>query len=326
MKKILIFIFIFSTSCCLEEDRGRGVITIMSWNVQNLFDGTDDGEEYSEFSVSDGKWSEALYRKRMGQLSKIIKLNNPDIVAFQEIEGEVVLNDLKNEFLNGYDYVVSSKNKGAIKVGFLSKYPIVRVGIINPSDTVYGLRSILEVCIKINDMELVLINNHWKSKRGDFSEHLRLESSFLLKKRLLELEDSEIVVLGDLNENYDEYQRIGKSYPTALMFNETGGGIKITGGRLGSSSELYTPWPGSDYSGSYLFKDEWESIDHFLLNRKLMDKNDFYFKKFSVDNRNILFDKKGRIKKWITNFESGYSDHLPIILKLGYGNMKTTLE
>ena len=32
--------------------------TVMSWNVQNLFDAVDDGNEYSEFDPSFGNWNE----------------------------------------------------------------------------------------------------------------------------------------------------------------------------------------------------------------------------------------------------------------------------
>ncbi len=46
MKKIVILLLIFSTSCCLNKQNSTKEIVIMSWNVQNLFDGTDNGNEY----------------------------------------------------------------------------------------------------------------------------------------------------------------------------------------------------------------------------------------------------------------------------------------
>jgi len=109
------------------------------------------------------------------------------------------------------------------------------------------------------------------------------------------------------------------------MYNVAGDGITITDGEL-TGSELYTVWPDSEVEGSYRFRGEWESIDHFLLNRELMNRDDFYFSGFYVDNRGLLLNSSGDIKKWNSDFRTGYSDHLPIILKLKRDGVKTTLE
>ena len=148
----------------------------------------------------------------------------------------------------------------------------------------------------------------------------------MLKKRLHELEDSEVVVLGDLNENYNEYQLVHKSYNTALMYNNQGDGITITDGTISSSSELYTVWPGSKYPGSYKYHDSWETIDHFLLNSKLMDSSGFSFADFIVDSRQILINNNDGVNRWITDLETGYSDHLPVILHLAVQQSQTSLE
>lgn len=324
MKKFILIVFILSTSCCLENAPKGDVITVMSWNVQNLFDGVDDGYEYSEFSVSKGLWSDDLYRKRLKLLSRIIKLNNPSIVAFQEIEGAKVLSDFRDAYLKDYKYLTSTADDGAIQIGFLSKYPITSVGHIHPGGESKGIRTLLEVSFDIDGHKIILINNHWKSKRGGFTEDLRLLSAKSLKKRLSELEDSEVVVLGDLNENYDEYQRIRKSYNTALMFNEVGDGLTLTNGRV-EPGFLYTPWHKSKLPGSYIYRGEWESIDHFLLNRSLMNSDGFTYSSFRVDSRTELYDGF-KILKWSNDFQAGYSDHLPIILELGLPGIKTTLE
>lgn len=327
MKSLILIVFIFAVSCCLELRTTDGDLIIMSWNVQNLFDGSDDGTEYDDFSVAGGKWNEDLYQTRLKNIAKIISLNDPDIIGLQEIEGFSILTDLRDKYLNDYVYVASSRDSGAIKTGFLSKFPIDKVGIITPSSEDYGTRTMLEVHFNIDDKSLVLINNHWKSKRGDFSENLRIYSAIALKKRLLELSDFEVILLGDFNENYDEYTRMGKSYETALMFEEPGEGLTITDSKdIKENNLFYTPWVDADHSGSYFYRDAWESIDHFILNKKLMDDDDFYFSDFYVDTRDVLFDSSGSIKKWVTDYGSGYSDHLPIILKLDCDRVETILE
>ncbi len=324
MKKILIIVVALSTSCCFDTVESGDTISIMSWNVQNLFDGIDDGYEYTDFSVEKGNWSNDIYQKRLKLLSRIILLNRPDILALQEIEGEKVLLDFKDKYLDEYKYYSSTRDNSSIQTGFLSKLPIKNVSIVDPSSGGYKLRSLLEVTFDIDGEDLVVINNHWKSKRGGFTENQRLLSAKALKKRLEYLSDSEVVVLGDLNENYNEYQRVYKSYGTALMYRATGEGITITDGRI-KDNELYTPWTDSTFPGSYSYRGEWETIDHFLLNSNLVDSEGLYFKEFYVDSRPELFNGE-YIYRWNKELQQGYSDHLPIVLELGLPSVKTTLE
>lgn len=321
MKKVVLIIVVLSASCCFEDISGGGTLLVMSWNVQNLFDGIDNGAEYSDFSVDGGRWSHELYIKRLKNISRIISQNNPDIIALQEIEGLQILSDLK-QYLDGYEYVASTSGD-IVNLGFMSKYPIERSGEIDPNVDDSGLRPLFEATFDINGNKLVLINNHWKSKRGGFTEHLRLLSSVSLKKRLVDLEGMDVVVMGDLNENYNEYQIVRKSYDTALMFEAEGEGITITDGRV-KLGELYTVWSKSGFEGSYVYRGEWETIDHFLLNKKLMDSGGFYFKSFKVDLRQELIDGN-YIFKWDTDRECGYSDHLPIMLELGIPGVETSL-
>lgn len=324
MKKIIILIVALSTSCCFDSVESGETVTILSWNVQNLFDGIDDGYEYSNFSVEEGNWSSELYHRRLKLLSRIIKANNPDIVALQEIEGEQILIDFIQKYLDEYDYYASTRDDGPIQIGFLSKYPINNVSIVDPSSDGYMLRSLLEVMFDIDGENLVVINNHWKSKRGGFTENQRLLSAVALKKRLDHSNHRNVVVLGDLNENYNEYQRIHKSYDTALMFRESGDGITITDGKLGEG-DLYTVWPDSLFPGSYQYRGEWQTIDHYLLNDKLLNSEGIYFKEFYVDSRSELFNGE-YIYRWDKELAQGYSDHLPIVLVLGLPGVKTTLE
>jgi hypothetical protein len=66
MKKVLsVFLFglilmmtIVSLCCCksvLEDDENAEMsLTVLSWNVQALFDGEDQGSEYTDYSLSKG--------------------------------------------------------------------------------------------------------------------------------------------------------------------------------------------------------------------------------------------------------------------------------
>jgi endonuclease/exonuclease/phosphatase family metal-dependent hydrolase len=330
MKKIVLLLLVVSSSCCLNKHDSTKEIIIMSWNVQNLFDGVDNGEEYSEFKIQDGNWSNELYIRRLGLISSIIRDNNPDIIGLQEIEGLTVLKDLSKGYLDNYNYMFSTDTVGAIELGFLSKYPIERTGIIEVGDSMEGLRPILEVEVQINGSRLILFNNHWKSKSGGFSENLRLKSAWVLKKRLNSINpNSQFVLLGDFNENHDEYIKINKSYKTGIMIVNgiSEHSLEITTSKKNVSGLLYSPWGDTSFPGSYLYKGEWETIDNFFLSSNLMGEENLFYKSFYVDARNLLFTGKNNVNKWISEYGIGYSDHLPIILTLGVQQgIKTSIE
>lgn len=320
MKGCIVILLAFSISCCIEPSHSIKQLTIMSWNVQNLFDDKDHGDEYIEFSVQNGEWNSELYNKRLSLLSGIISSNNPDIVALQEIEGERVLKDFVNNYLKEYKYYIATDSLSAVEVGFISKIPISRVGIIEVGDPIDGLRPILEVLFTLDGKDLIIFNNHWKSKSGGGGEKLRIKSASVLKKRLWEIRDKEFIVLGDLNENFDEYLRVNKGYKTALLLDEEGDGISISASKKIKDKYLYTPWEDSNNKGSYIYRGDWEAIDHFLLCKKLLDNESIFYSSFMVDIQSTLFFTDNKLNSWKTYIGSGYSDHLPIILTLSVEN------
>ena len=105
-------------------------IAIMTWNVQALFDGVENGTEYDDYRESTG-WTREKYRGRLNAIAQAIdKMDRkPDIIALQEIESEQVLLDLAA--------VIASRNYGrvhftvipqmALGVGLLSRFPLEEV-------------------------------------------------------------------------------------------------------------------------------------------------------------------------------------------------------
>ena len=87
-------------SCRISNDdnaqkNNPNSVTIMTWNMQALFDGRDDGNEYDEYRASAG-WSAEKYRGRLSVISKAISgmSTMPDIIAALEIESPAVIKDL----------------------------------------------------------------------------------------------------------------------------------------------------------------------------------------------------------------------------------------
>jgi endonuclease/exonuclease/phosphatase family metal-dependent hydrolase len=313
----------------------------MSYNVQNIFDDSDNGTEYPEFDPGGGEWGTSQYNTRLFNLSEVIRRSvsgGPDLIALQEIENSRVAEDLVENYLKGMDYnyiIVTDTADSAIQLGFISRleFDEIMVHQIFVDGFSTG-RPVLEASIVTDSGTLAIFNNHWKSKLGgdEETEPARTAAAAVLKRRILELYSDDplvgIVVFGDLNENWDEYRRIGGEYITALMplddilFPDLSGPILITGSEdeFDSSMEpesiiLYSPWcEDSDVSGSYVYNDTWQTIDHVLMNSEMFNGTGFDYESFRVLKDDYLLNTSGYPLKWRTETGYGYSDHLPLIL------------
>lgn len=339
-------LLIFSCSrCSLPEGNGEGRegpkrITVITYNAENIFDDIDNGSEYREYDPGEGKWTTELYHSRLSNLADVLSAvppKGPDIAALQEIENLEVLTDLRDMYTNqlGLKYVACPEAAGsAVNTAIMSRYPITEVHAhcVGARDG-EGLRYILEAHVLAEGCELIIINNHWKSKSGGTAETepLRRLAAGLVRRRLSELAasdpDSDVLILGDFNENYDEYERIGNAYPTALMpMGDTGGdystdALVLTGnpeeaiaadGRI----RLYTVWADMETPGSYVYREQWETLDNVLCMPGLFNDTGFTFTKARVLDAAFLLDAGGYPLPWNKDSRQGYSDHLPLLVNL----------
>ena len=101
-------------------------VTIMSYNVQNLFDGVSDGTEYAAFDPARGRWDEPQFRRRCKRVAEVIRRaapRGPDIVCLQEVENGAVVETLRSRYLAdfGYRYLTVTETAGApVNAGSLS--------------------------------------------------------------------------------------------------------------------------------------------------------------------------------------------------------------
>lgn len=320
------------------EEPGNDTITLLSYNVENIFDDKGDGTEYPEFDPGGGEWNTQLFHTRLMNLAEVIRLScdgGPDIIALQEIENSNVLGILVTEYLKGMGYrwrVCIPEPGAAVNTGLVSRLPLetFRAHRLESGDDTI-LRNILEVHIETEGGTLVIFNNHWKSKLGGAveTEIFRLRAASLVSRRIREMEGSVggILVVGDLNENPDEYILAGEAYTTALMPVEVPEepvsgpeSLYLTGdpsstGITGSRVVLFTPWHGTE-GGSYLYKMEWEQIDHTLVGAGLFDGQGLEYGDFRVMDDAFLLSEAGIPLGWNGRIGSGYSDHLPLFLRI----------
>ncbi|MDR0409890.1 MAG: endonuclease/exonuclease/phosphatase family protein [Spirochaetaceae bacterium] len=349
-------------SCGVYTGSGDGGkasgLSIATWNTQALFDGQDDGVEYEEYRAANG-WNNEKYRARLNNISKAvqsIEKKGPDVIALIEIEKPDILEQLAQDYLadSGYKYSAFSGLPGyALGVGVLSRKPLIKT--LSHSSNIKGAilpRPVMEVWVEAEGQAVILFVCHWKSKLGGDAdtEPLRRDAARVILRRLKAIRQENphapIVVLGDLNENHDEYIRHEGELLCALLpdspeaaklagyDNET---IENEGEKpreaqdffilstekppqsaffSGVDGVFYTPWGTELEKGSYYYGGGWETIDHVLLNSAFFDSSGWEFRSAAVIDSEPFVNTKDEPDQYNTRSGYGLSDHLPLLLTL----------
>lgn len=337
MRLLVLLALLLSFGGCSEmkPDPKHG-ITIATYNVENLFDMNDDGDEYEEYIPNTAwGWNDETYRAKLRNTSQVIAGIGADIIALQEIESESALKDLKAQINRDglyYPYHAFSRSKNTVvSVALLSRYPIQSV-TNHPVSASREFRDIMEAKLDIDGKSLRVFVNHWKSKSGP--ESMRVQSAKVLAKRLSELRpDEPFLALGDFNSDVEEY----RGFVRSRKHNDTDGitGINhvlktidesqnpITLASLKSCTDcLYNLWYdcAAPDRWSHQYKGSGEALDNILISPALADGRGLEyvpgsFGRYAPD---YLFHK-GKIYRWQQSrnypkhhLGEGYSDHLPI--------------
>jgi endonuclease/exonuclease/phosphatase family metal-dependent hydrolase len=337
------------------QDRGEretpAVFSASVWNVQALFDGEETGDEYDDYQDAAG-WNREKYSARLTALSRAIPLltekGAPDLLGLVEIENAGIPEDLVRGPLakSGYTETFFANVPGAaLGLAFLSRLPLVQARVHSVSSGgETAPRPVLEIRIEPQGKPLIVFLCHWKSKVGgeDATEALRRSSARIVRRRLEEILRDEpispVLIMGDLNENHDEFYRrnsgvICALFPDdpdalalALALAPTGGetpehclivsGEKPPRTRQAEGPVLYSPWGRELEGGSYYYKKTWETIDHLLLSDAFFDGRGWDFEGCRVLNTTPFINSEGHPDAYIPRTGRGLSDHLPLILFL----------
>ena len=165
LRMMFLGLLLGSAACAKPEVRNISV-TIMSFNVQNLFDNVDDpGKDDKaylpiELKQSDSHvaacteidvqswrneclhldWSDAAIDLKLAVLAKTIRQVNgglgADVIAFQEVENQAILDRLRSEYLADLGYepaiLIEGTDARGIDVAFLSKLPLAEPPALHP--------------------------------------------------------------------------------------------------------------------------------------------------------------------------------------------------
>ncbi|MCL2806346.1 MAG: endonuclease/exonuclease/phosphatase family protein [Treponema sp.] len=330
------------------EETDSGSLTIMTWNVHNLFDGEDNGYEYEEFLQASG-WSAEKYLGRLNSISDAISRINPlpDIILLQEIESLTVLEDLAEAISDvssgSYSWSHFAGNPGAaVGLGILSSYPLA--DIKTHSITINGdttPRPVLETKVQTNDNvpDFIIFACHWKSKVGgdEITEHTRKASARVILRRIRELQESEpelgIIIAGDLNLTHDEFYRQNASRICALLPDDPYCAMLTQGIQKDyivisrnippapvhfpqETIVFYSPWMRELENGTYFYRNNWETIDHFLVSSQFFTDSGWEYQKTIVVNFPPFANANGIPVSYNTRTGLGISDHLPLVMTL----------
>jgi len=308
---------------------------IVSYNLENLFDLTRDGTEYPEYIPNTGYgWTKDIANIKYTNMARVIKDLAGDVVALQEVESKKALINLRNrlrDFSVDYPYLEIADNKATVvNCAVLSKFPIVEKKEIEVDDINNEIaRNILKIMLDIDGNHIILLINHWKSKRGP--ESMRIVYAKRLRQEIEKLkEGADFILIGDFNSNYNEYE----TFQNSEKLNDSGGitginhilgtiqGNEMVNEEMLTGGYLYNLWLEirNARRWSYNFFGKKGSPDSIIVSEGLYDGGGISYEDNSFDkfHPSYLF-KKRAIYRWQKAKNStgrhlgkGYSDHLPI--------------
>lgn len=316
-----------------------GDVSLLFYNVENLFDTTDNPETEDDSFTPDGDmhWTGKRLNAKLLHLSKVI-LNAggwepPAIVGLAEIENRNVLEKLIGETpLKTIGYQVihkESPDHRGLDVAILYNpekvYPVnyEYYPLADAKGELLPTREILYFSGVLNDTDTVhIFVNHWPSRYSGVMEtrEYREAAARLLRSRIDKITGSipnpKIVVMGDFNDNPND-----ESICNIL-------GAKPVADSDIVDQNLYnlsSAWMWSE-PGTLKYQSQWFYFDQIMVNGALFNaKKGYYVKPENAVIADLPFllekdEKYTGVRPGRTyngyRYKGGFSDHLPVLLKL----------
>lgn len=314
------------------------------WNVENLFSIKNDPDRSEKLERSLGKelkgWTKTVLNKKLKQLSLVIEQLNdgegPDILGVCEVESSKVLKQLVESIsIPGRDYKVvhaDSSDARGIDVAFVydgAKYSTNKDEIFNHFILRRNAtRDLLQVNFytKPDEKRLVLIGNHWPSRRGGEleSEPYRIIAAETLAywhERILEIcgKDQAIVAMGDFND-----EPLNRSLVQYALSQRLPRRVKSKRSRNPYFYNLMWKFMGNGL-GTHFYSGDPGMLDQILVNRPLVRGDSG----FSIDEESLeivrfpeMVGRSGYPKRFgrpssPSNFDDkGFSDHFPVAVEI----------
>ncbi|WP_319500893.1 endonuclease/exonuclease/phosphatase family protein [uncultured Draconibacterium sp.] len=334
--------FLFCLSLILLIAKGNAQnsdaeFSILFYNVENLFDIRNDSLTADEEFTPAGErhWTRKRFDNKIDNISKVI-LNAggwhmPDLVALAEIENRYVLEKLTEDTpLKTIPYKIIHKESPDPRG--------IDVALIYNSETFYPLdyayypleaknggirksREILYVLGTVNGGDSVhVFVNHWPSRYSGLLETrpARRQAARLLLSKCQEIiqknENAKVVIVGDFNDQPTD-ESILRDLGAADPLNNKSAGLY----------NLSLPWLNKE-EGTLKYQEQWFVFDQIIVSPGLLTATNGLSAKpedATICDLSFLFEPdetRGGRKLYRTytgyRYNGGFSDHLPVLLKL----------
>jgi hypothetical protein len=329
----ILFLIICLVHRGYSQDIGSEPVRLMFYNVENLFDISDDTLKDDDDFLPGGlmRWNRTRYIKKINSIYKTIvaagEWNPPALIAFCEVENRKVLDDLVyGTYLLKYDYGIiheESPDQRGIDVCMIFRKD--RIGIIEYKYLIpagitkedFTSRSILYAKLLINSDTVHLFVNHWPSRRGGVlaMQDVRMEIADMVREKADSImgicpEGANIIIMGDFNSTPDDQEMKSLIKPTqrGLFLVNLSEGLAQNG------------------FGTYRYMGTWEMVDQVVVSERILNSVKGLYtdaKMLSVFKADFLMRKDPGYpgdSPFSTyrgfRYQGGFSDHLPVILDL----------
>ncbi len=304
-------------------------IKIAFWNVENLFDLLDDPHTNdNEFAINGRKnVTQEIYDLKLKNMAEVIDALDTDILGLCEIENRFVLKELDSTVARDYKIIhYDSPDNRGIDVALL--YDPKKLTVTHSEPVTVTLptgrptRDILYVKATFAQTDLHLFVNHWPSKYGGAEKSIPLRAAagktlrIEVESILSQDSNAEIVIMGDLNDEPID--------PSVTM--HLGATMELD--QIGKNDQILWNvmkiWHRNSSGSTYKYGGNDMVYDHLILSTGLVDNIGLKLVKNSVG----VFDGYGYrqhggkydgypFRFWAGNrLLGGYSDHMPIYLKI----------
>lgn len=308
-------------------------VTVVFYNVENLFDTIDSPDTLDEDFTPQGKnqWTGERYVKKLNDLAKVLSACTapelPTVIGLCEVENRTVVEELMRtgDLKKGKYKVIHRESPDARGIDVAFAYRTSSMLELHHETISYSFdfepetttRDILYIKMLANGDTLHFFVNHWPSRRGgqEESEAKRLVPANIIRHKSDSLmnvdKDARIIIMGDFND-----------YPDNRTMTEVLRSVPDSDSGL--TNLTYNLHKGG--KGSYNYKGEWGMLDQFIVSDRLL----------TVDSGLTVTDSSATIfsPEWLfytdektggqspsktyggPNYYGGYSDHFPIVLRM----------
>lgn len=336
--KSVYFIVLLVFTVQIHAQNREDEFSVLFYNVENLFDTKDDLATIDEEFTPNGDryWTNSKLKDKLLKISKVLisgaGWEPPQLIGLCEIENRFVLEKLLNDTpLKAFPYEIihkESPDERGIDVAFLYNkdlfYPLFYryFPLKLENGSVEETREILYVSGVLNKTDtLHVFLNHWPSRYGGLLETqaLRNLAAQTLRNQFNKLQNEythpKVIILGDFNDQPTD-ESIASVLKTKSSEDE------FTESDIVNLSEQWM----SEETGTIKYRSQWSVFDQVMVSGSLLlSDSGFVAEPWMAQIVKLPFlleedEQYGGVKINRTfigyRYNGGFSDHLPVLLRL----------